>query len=43
MYNQLLQVAKELKINLIGVSFHVGSGCQCADAYVRFPLAPNFQ
>ena len=29
----LLRVAKDLDLNVIGVSFHVGSGCQDAHAY----------
>ncbi|XP_076105710.1 ornithine decarboxylase-like [Mytilus galloprovincialis] len=31
--SQLLKYAKELTLNVIGVSFHVGSGCQEAEAY----------
>ena len=31
---RLLHVAKELELNVIGVSFHVGSGCFDAQAYV---------
>lgn len=30
---QLLRIAKELDINVIGVSFHVGSGCREAEAF----------
>lgn len=30
---RLLELAKELKLDIIGVSFHVGSGCDSADAY----------
>jgi ornithine decarboxylase len=29
----LLEKAKELKLKVIGVSFHVGSGCESSDAY----------
>jgi len=29
----LLQVAKNIGVNIIGCSFHVGSGCESADAY----------
>ena len=29
----LLEVAKELDLNVVGVSFHVGSGCQDSGAY----------
>jgi len=29
----LLQLAKDLNLNLIGVSFHVGSGCMSADSF----------
>lgn len=31
----LLRVAKDLHLNIIGVSFHVGSGCQDTYAYAR--------
>ena len=31
---RLLQVARELNLNVIGVSFHVGSGCFDSQAYV---------
>jgi ornithine decarboxylase len=31
---QLLRVAKELGINVVGVAFHVGSGCYEANAYM---------
>jgi len=31
---KLLNLAKELGLNIIGVSFHVGSGCIDATAYV---------
>lgn len=30
---QLLRLAKSLKLNVIGVSFHVGSGCQNYKVY----------
>jgi len=30
---RLLQVAKEIGVDVVGVSFHVGSGCYDADAY----------
>lgn len=33
--SHLLQVAKQLGINVIGVSFHVGSGCLDANAYYK--------
>lgn len=29
----LLQVAKKIGVNVVGCSFHVGSGCEDADAY----------
>ncbi|XP_055329354.1 ornithine decarboxylase-like [Paramacrobiotus metropolitanus] len=32
---RLLGVAKDLELNIIGVSFHVGSGCTNADAYAK--------
>jgi ornithine decarboxylase len=32
---RLLGVAKELELNVIGVSFHVGSGCTNAEAYAK--------
>lgn len=32
--SRLLKVAKELDLNVIGVSFHVGSGCYDSGAYV---------
>jgi len=32
---KLLQVAKELKLNVVGISFHVGSGCSDPNAYVE--------
>lgn len=32
---RLLKIAKNLKINVIGVSFHVGSGCREKEAYGR--------
>lgn len=32
---RLLKVGKELGLNLVGVSFHVGSGCQCKSLYVK--------
>jgi diaminopimelate decarboxylase len=31
--NELLVVAKTLKLNVIGFSFHVGSGCSSVDSY----------
>lgn len=31
--SHLLEVAKELDLNVVGVSFHVGSGCQDSAAY----------
>uniref|UniRef100_A0A1W7RA06 ornithine decarboxylase n=1 Tax=Hadrurus spadix TaxID=141984 RepID=A0A1W7RA06_9SCOR len=31
----LLQVAKEIGVDVVGVSFHVGSGCRDASAYSR--------
>jgi len=31
----LLKVAKELELNVVGVSFHVGSGCEDAKTYHR--------
>jgi len=31
---QLLSLAKELSLNVVGVSFHVGSGCMAADSFV---------
>jgi ornithine decarboxylase len=31
---RLLQVARELRLNVVGVSFHVGSGCFDAQAFV---------
>lgn len=31
----LLQLAKDLNLNVVGVSFHVGSGCGNADAYTE--------
>lgn len=31
----LLKLAKELNLNVVGVSFHVGSGCGNADAYTE--------
>lgn len=31
----LLQVAKNIGVNIIGCSFHVGSGCESADAYTE--------
>lgn len=35
----LLKVANDLKLNVIGVSFHVGSGCYDASAYATAVLA----
>jgi len=32
---RLLQVAKEIGVDVVGVSFHVGSGCYDAEAYAR--------
>lgn len=32
---ELLKVAKEMDINVVGVCFHVGSGCEDAEAYNR--------
>lgn len=32
---RLIKVGRELGLNLIGVSFHVGSGCQCKSLYVK--------
>lgn len=32
---KLLAVASELGLNVVGVSFHVGSGCGDVDAYAR--------
>ncbi|CAG2115976.1 unnamed protein product [Medioppia subpectinata] len=32
---QLLQTAKNIGVNIIGCSFHVGSGCESADAYTE--------
>jgi len=32
---RLINVGKELGLNLVGVSFHVGSGCQCKSLYVK--------
>lgn len=32
---RLIKLGKELGLNLIGVSFHVGSGCQCKSLYVK--------
>ncbi|CAG2172313.1 unnamed protein product [Oppiella nova] len=31
----LLEVAKQLGVNVIGCSFHVGSGCQSGEAYTK--------
>jgi ornithine decarboxylase len=31
--NDILQKVKEIDCNLIGISFHVGSGCKSADSY----------
>eukprot|EP01114_Cavostelium_apophysatum_P003368 TRINITY_DN131_c0_g1_i1.p1 TRINITY_DN131_c0_g1~~TRINITY_DN131_c0_g1_i1.p1 ORF type:complete len:426 (-),score=120.79 TRINITY_DN131_c0_g1_i1:33-1310(-) len=31
---ELLSLAKELNLNVIGVSFHVGSGCMSSDSFV---------
>eukprot|EP01137_Pigoraptor_chileana_P034172 Opistho-2@26302 len=46
----LLRKAHELKVKIVGVSFHVGSGCQSAEAYVNtfrmakdvFDMAPEY-
>lgn len=32
---KLMQVAKELELNVVGISFHVGSGCGDRNAYVE--------
>ena len=31
----LLQTAKDIGVNVVGCSFHVGSGCESADAYTE--------
>ncbi|KAM9999188.1 hypothetical protein ACTFIZ_002767 [Dictyostelium cf. discoideum] len=31
--NDLLEMAKEMNLKVVGVSFHVGSGCQSGDSY----------
>jgi len=33
--SHLLQVAKKCRLNVVGVSFHVGSGCRDATAYTK--------
>jgi len=32
---KLIELVKELGLNLVGVSFHVGSGCYSADGYIN--------
>lgn len=33
--SHLLQIAKNIGVNVVGCSFHVGSGCESADAYTE--------